>query len=311
MYVVRPETITGRVATVGTLLSNEEIEVRSEVAGRIERIAFKEGGRVKKRDLLVQINADEIKARLLSARYNEQLAAEEEERRRLLSEKQLASRQEYDAALTALNVARAELQLLQAQLAKTSIRAPFDGVAGLRLVSEGSLVTPTILITTFHDSRTVKLDFTLPERYAADIRPGDSVSFTVQGSSRKYSARVYAIPPRIEASTRTLRLRAITENRDGSLLPGGFANVDVHLKERIGCMVPSYAVIPELDIHKVFVCTNGRVEERTVRIGTRTEEELEITSGLSPGDSLITSGLLQIRPGMAVYALEPEQHEAL
>ncbi len=298
--ILLPEKISEKIVTVGTILSNEEVEIRSEIAGKITNIYFKEGDKVKRGELLLKINDDELQARFLSAHSKQKLAEQQEERQRQLSDKNLISPEDYEKSVNEMNVIKAEAQLVQAQLNKTEIRTPFDGIIGLRYVSEGSYISPSTLITTFQDISRVKIDFTFPEKYSGEIKLGNKITFNVQGTSRQFNATVYAISPKVDPNTRTLRIRATCPNHDGYLLPGRFANVEVQLKEKEALAVPSYAVIPEMKKHKVFIYKNGKVEEHTVEIGTRTEEYIEITNGLKSGDTLITSAILQLRSGMAV-----------
>lgn len=298
--IVRSEKVGGKVATVGTVLPSEEVEIRSEVSGKVERILFREGGRVKKGDVLVKINDAELRAQLARARAREDLARQQEERQRQLFEKNLTSKEEYDNALTNLNIARAEVQLIQAQLDKTEIKAPFDGALGLRFISEGSYITPTTLITTLQDTRTVKIDFAIPERYAGIVRVGDRIAFTTEHSAQPLTATVYAVEPKLEQQTRTLRMRARRSNADGALVPGAYSSVEMTLRERVAIMIPSYALVPELKGQKVFVYRNGRAEEQPVDVGLRTDATVEITKGLSAGDTLILSGILQLRSGVPV-----------
>ncbi len=307
IQIIRHEKIGERVQAVGSILANEEIEVRSEIAGKVETIYFKEGGRVRKGDQLLKINDDELQARLLSSRSRLQQAEQQYERQQQLLAKNLVSQQEFDAATNDLNVVRGEAQLIEAQTAKTTLRAPFDGSVGLRFVSEGSYVSPNTLITSLQDIGIVKIDFSFPEKYAGEIKKGDKIAFTVQGRQRTYAGTVYAVAPRIEAATRTVRVRAVSQNTDGTLIPGGFASVEVQLSEKEGLAVPSFAVIPELKRHKVFVFKNGAAEERVVEIGTRLDDRVEIAEGLQAGDTLIVSGILQLRSGMPVVIADKEK----
>lgn len=302
-YTVHSEKLGVRVTTVGTILSNEEVEIRSEISGRIDRLSFKEGSTVKQGELLLKINDTELKAQLLRGESHQELAEQQEERYRLLYEKNLVSKEEYDNAITNLNMAKAEAQLIEAQIYKTEIRAPFDGNIGLRYVSEGSYVTPTTLITTLQDIGIVKIDFSIPEKYAGTIKAGDKITFTVQRTSRTFTGAIYAIQPKIEPGTRTLRVRATSPNRDGALLPGALASVNVFMEEKHVLMIPSYALVPELKGQKVFLLKNGKAEPQSVDIGMRTDERLEVTQGLQAGDTLIISALLQLKPGMAVRSV--------
>jgi membrane fusion protein (multidrug efflux system) len=298
--VVRPVEIGGTVSAVGTVLSNEEIQVRSQVSGQIEKIAFGEGARVSRGDVLVKINDDELQAQLLRAKSRMAIAEQQAERQKQLFEKQFISQEEFNNALNELNVVRAEAQLTEAQISKTEITAPFDGTIGLRFVSEGSYVSPAAVITTLQDNARMKIDFTIPEKYARLIGEGDSIRFRVQTRQESYSARIYSTDSRIDPTTRTLRVRAATPNPKGALLAGAFASVEVALNPRKALTIPAYALIPELRGHKVFVLRSGKAEPRPVVIGDRSDDRVEITSGLAAGDTLITSGILQLRPGMEV-----------
>lgn len=300
VVILQGERMSDRIATVGTILPNEEVDVRSEIAGRIETIAFDEGAHVTKGQLLVRVADAELRAQLARAEARLAIAQDEADRQRQYFEQSLSSKQVYDTAVNELSVAKADADLVRVQLAKTEIRAPFDGKVGLRFVSAGSYVSPAAQITTLQDDTPIKLDFSVPERYAGRLQPGDAVQFTVQGASRQFEASIYAIEPSIDPTTRTLRVRARTPNTDGALVPGAFADVEVVLDERQTLTVPAYAVIPELRGHRVFVYAGGKAESRVVEIGTRTEELVEVVRGLQPGDTLITSAILQLRPGAPV-----------
>jgi membrane fusion protein (multidrug efflux system) len=298
--VVHAREIGGTVSAVGTVLSNEEVQVRSQVPGQVEKISFTEGSRVRRGDLLVKINDDELQAQLLRANSTLAIAEQQADRQKQLFEKQFISQEEYNNAVNQLNVVRADAKLVEAQITKTEIRAPFDGTIGLRFVSEGSYVSPTTVITTLQDNGKMKVDFTVPEKYARMIREGDPIVFRVQTRPEAFSARIYSMDARIDATTRTLRVRAETDNPKGMLLPGSFANVEVSLNPRRSLTIPAYALIPEMRGQTVLLCRDGRAESRPVVIGERSDDRVEITEGLADGDSLITSGILQLRPGMEI-----------
>lgn len=298
--VARYENVSERVATVGTVLSNEEAEIRSEVSGKIERIHFSEGSNVGAGDLLVKIVDDELRAQFRQAEARLSLAKQQEERQRQLREKNLASDQEYETASTQLRLAEAEVELVSARLKKTEIRAPFHGTIGLRYVSEGSYVTPSALISTLQDKGTVKIDFAVPEKYAPMVEKGDKITFSIQGNQDSFEGRIYAIDPKIDPAARTLRLRATSLNRSGALLPGSLASVTISFREKKAIMAPSFALIPDLQGHKVFISSRGKAAARIVRIGMRTEDRVEILDGISEGDTILVSGLLQLRPDLGV-----------
>ncbi len=307
MQVIQPQKLGDRVATVGTILPNEEVEIRSEGTGKIERIFFKEGTQVKKGELLLKINDAELQAQLLRAQNRLAMAERQEKRQSRLFSENLISKEEYDNSVNELNIAQAELQLIAAQLEKTEIRAPFDGIVGLRFVSEGSYLSPATPITTLQDIRVVKVDFKIPEKYAAAIQPGRKINFRVHGTSRQFVGTIYATDNKIDAATRTLHVLALSPNPDGGLLAGAFVNVEVAFEEREALMIPAQALIPELKGHRVFLYKDGKALSQPVEIGIRTDESVEITSGVQAGDTLITSGILQLRPGMAVRLAESNQ----
>jgi membrane fusion protein, multidrug efflux system len=299
--VLQPERLDNRITSSGNVLANEEVEIRSEVQGKIRRIAFKEGGRVKKGDLLVKIDDAELQARLLQAQSGRKLAEDNEFRMRKQLEIEAVSQKDYDAALNELNGAKAEAQLLRAQLEKTELRAPFGGTVGLKQVSEGAYVSPSTLITTLQEIDPVKVDFTVPGKYSGWVKAGQVVRFTVQGSEERHEGKVYAVDPRIDPATRTLRLRASCPNPGGRILPGSFATIEVPLQSvDAALMVPTEALSAGARGATVFLYKAGKAEPRPVQAGLRTDSAVQIVKGLSPGDTVITTGAVALRPGSAV-----------
>jgi membrane fusion protein (multidrug efflux system) len=298
---VEPRGLTERLSTTGTVRANEEVEIVSEISGKISSIHFEEGSRVAAGQLLLKIDDSELLAERQRALYRVELAERDETRQKRLLEDGVIARESYDVALGELNVLRAELQLIEAQLLKTEIRAPFNGVIGLRWVSPGSYLSSQTRIASLKELDPVKLDFTVPEKYSGLMQVGDRISFTVGSSDRTFDGTIYAVEPGIEASTRSIRVRARCPNRDGALVPGAFANVTLVLRSVANALtVPSIAVVPELGGKKVFVYQDGAAQPRTVQTGIRSDTEVEITSGLVEGDLVITTGLLQLRPGAKV-----------
>lgn len=298
--VLQTERLADRISAVGTIMPNERIDVRTEIPGRVREIRFKEGTRVRRGDLLVKIDDRELAAQLARAKSELAIAKKENERQTDLYSQKVSSQREYDTAANNLGVAQAQFDLISVQINKTDIRAPFDGVVGLRNVSEGEFITPTTLITTLLEDHPVKVDFTVPERFAASIDKGDVVHFSVEGSPRTFDATVYALESIIDPNTRTLGVRATSPNADGALVPGAFAEVEVVMPERDAVTVPSFALVPELRGQRVFLYHSGKADPVSVKTGLRTEDRVEVTDGLASGDTLITSGILQLRPGAPV-----------
>lgn len=299
--VLKPEKVADRILATGTVLADEEVELRSETSGRVVRISFTEGSRVAKGDLLLKIDDAELQAQLLKLDSQRKLAEDKERRRRQLLERQNISPEDYDIALNELNAIRAEIQLIEARIAKTEIRAPFDGVIGLRFVSEGSYVSPSTRIASLQDTRAVKVDFAVPERFAPELRRGQEIRFRIAGRDERFPGVIYAVEPKIDPSTRTALVRARAPNRGGSILPGGFAELELTLRTiNDALMVPSEALVPGLEGQKVYVYRGGVAEERRVETGLRTDRTVQVTAGLAPFDTVITSGILQLVSGLPV-----------
>ncbi len=296
-YIVVPQTLNNIVLTTGTILANEEVELMSEVAGKIIKILFKEGSYVNKDDLLVKINDSDLQAQLRRAESKVKLAEEKEFRQRQLRDGNLISQEEYDNTVSELNVNKADYDLIKAQIDKTEIRAPFSGTIGLRSVSEGSYLTTSTVIATLQNLNIIKVDFSIPEKYSTSVRTGDVLDFKISGSATVFKAKIYAIEPKIDPGTRTLKIRAICNTNYSELIPGAFANVELNLKKiSDAILIPSVAIVPELKSQKVYLYKNGVVAEQNVEIGVREETTIQIVSGLNAGDTVITSGILQIRP---------------
>jgi len=299
--VIKPKKIHNKITVTGSVRANESVELKSEISGKIQTIYFLEGTNVNKGDLLVSIKDDELTAELEKLRYNQKLYKDSEYRQKILLEKEAISQEEYDRALTELYTLFADIKIVEAKIAKTKIRAPFDGTIGLRYLSEGSYITSSDPIATLYSIDPAKVDFAIPERYSSLVQIGDEINFTTESVQDVRRGKIYAIEPQIDTETRSLNLRAKGSNKDGALLPGQFARIEIIFNSIDNAiMVPTEAVIPELGGHKVYVNRGGKAESTKVNIGLRTESELEITSGLVPNDTLITSGILQIRPGSEV-----------
>lgn len=299
--VIQPQLLNNRIFTTGTLLANEEVELRVEAPGRVTGIFFAEGGKVKKGDLLLKIDDRELKARLKGKEIEEKEASDLEARKRQLLEIKGISQEEYDKGANALGMIKAEKEIIEAQLAKTEIAAPFDGMIGLRYVSEGSFVSTNTLVATMQDVDPVKVEFSVPEKYVKQIKKGTEITALVGDSKEEYKGVVYAVESKIDLETRTIKARAKIPNPHKDLIPGSFAKVDITLEQLPNAIViPSEAVIPEMTGEKVFTCVNGKVRSVKVRTGIRTESSVQIVEGLNPQDTLIVTGLLLLSDDKAV-----------
>lgn len=304
--VLQPTPFDNTLVITGSVLANESLELKSESSGKITKINFIEGGRVKAGELLVQINDEEIRAQIEKQRYMQKLNKDNEYRQRQLFKKDAISQEEYDNALNRLNTTISDIKLLEAQLQKTRVYAPFDGTIGLRYVSSGAYITPSTVIATLYNNSPVKIEFAIPSRYSPLISTGKKIRFTIENdTARVFDGAVYAIEPSINEETRTLKLRALADNSKGLLIPGQFVKVDLILDSKPNAlMVPTQAVIPGQTGQKVFVARSGKASEVVVETGARTNLNIEVLSGLQPGDTVITTGILQLRHELPIQLVK-------
>lgn len=294
--VVKLQAFENNLSLSGSIEANEQVEIRSEVSGIVDRIYFSEGSNVAKGQLLIKVNDAEIRAQLAQASTKKNLASENERRAKLLLQKEAISQEEYDITRTDLKLAQAQIQLIQAQIAKTSVKAPFSGRIGLRSISPGTYITPSLLVAKLVNTNKLKITFSVPEKYASQIKLNSKISFTVTESDKKYEALVYAIEPEIATETRTLKVRAIAENKNGKLFPGTFANVSLPLDLiKNAIIIPTEAIIPIQGGKKVFISNLGQAKEIMVETATRTDNSILVVSGLKVGDTLLTSGVLSLK----------------
>jgi membrane fusion protein (multidrug efflux system) len=301
-FVAQAGPFAEKLHATGTLRADEAVELQAETTGKIVSINFTEGTRVRAGALLVKLNDADLRASLSRAQYRKQLALLREKRIAQLVKQGVARLEEYDTALAELNVQDADIELTRAQIAKTEIRAPFDGIVGLRYVSDGAFITAATRVATLQRLDRLKIDFSLPEKYAGRIRPRNPMTFTVAGGDQRFKGEIYAQDPRIDAATRTVLVRAWCENPATRLLPGASARVELVLSELDkAILIPSVAVIPGLNELNVYVVgEDQKAERRAVEAGTRLESTVHILSGLRSGDVVITSGLQQMRPGQMI-----------
>jgi membrane fusion protein, multidrug efflux system len=299
--VVTSQPLDNVVNSSGTVLASESVDLAAEASGITQTIAFKEGAHVRKNDLLLKLNDDDLQAQLKKTELQIQLATDQAERQKKLFDSNNSSKEQYDVAVNTLATLKADRENLVASIRKREIRAPFDGIVGLRYVSEGSYVSPTTRIASIQKINPLKVDFAIPEKYAGKVRIGDMVKLSSDETNIEFSGKVYAIEPEIDPATRTVQLRAMCENKGESIYPGGYVHVELRLKQPGGAlMVPTQAIIPVLKGQTVLVRKNGIVVSVPVKTGVRTPSVIQITAGLAAGDTVLTTGILQLRPGMPV-----------
>ncbi|WP_130733954.1 efflux RND transporter periplasmic adaptor subunit [Flavobacterium sp. J27] len=300
-YLVKTEDFSNVISVSGSIDAKEQVEIRSEVSGIVENIYFKEGTTVSKGQSLFKVNDSELRAQLAQAITRKNLAGENERRAQLLLEKEAISQEEYDIASAEYRSLQSQTQLIQAQIAKTNSKAPFSGKIGLRNISPGAYLTPTTVVTNLVNASEVKITFSIPEKYASEIALNSLIEFTVSGATTPFKATIYAIEPAVDVATRTLLVRAIADNKESKLFPGTYANVKLPLNEiKDAILIPTEAIIPVQNGKKVFINEKGKAKEIRIETGARTETSVLVTKGLKAGDTVITSGIMGLKPGTSV-----------
>jgi membrane fusion protein (multidrug efflux system) len=299
--VINTQELDNKIQIVGTILPNEKVELKSEMAGRITGIFFQEGTLVSKGQLLVKINDQELQAQMKKVKLQLDLAIREEERKKKLLEIGGITQEDFDIASNQTKTLNADADLLAAQIRKTEIIAPFQGTIGLRAVSEGEIVSPSTLIASLQQIDPIKVEFDIPEKYGSFLKRGSTINFTVTGSEKIYKGSVYASEPMVDLSTRTLKVRARSSNEDMMLKPGSFIKIDLFFEKNKNAMVvPTEAVIASPKGLKVFTAKNGMAFSRTVKTGARSESTVQIIEGLTINDTVITSGIMQLKDSSRV-----------
>jgi len=299
--VLHPQKFNDNISLSGTIEANEQIDIRSEVSGVVESINFEEGSKVSQGQVLFKVNDIELQAQLSKVQTAQKLAAENERRAKLLLEKQAISQEEYEIVSADFQSASAESQLIQAQLSKTIVRAPFSGTIGLRSISKGTYVTPSTSIAKLVNTNKLKITFSIPEKYTSQVSIGSNLTFTTSDSKAEHQAKIYAIEPEVEIATRTLKMRAIAENKEGKLYPGTYANVKLPLESiDDALMVPSESLIPVQNGKRIFISESGKAKEIDVQIGARTGNEVRVLNGLKAGDTILTYGVMALKNGTPV-----------
>jgi membrane fusion protein, multidrug efflux system len=296
-YIVKPTILDQSISVSGTLKPFEETVLMPDVSGRVVSINLPEGKFVKKGTLLVKLFDSDLQASLKKLQTQLALAEQTEKRQAELIKVSGISQLEYDQTGLQVNSIKNDIEYLKAQISKTEVVAPFDGVVGLRNVSVGAQVTPSISLTTIRMVNHLKLDFSVPEKYSKEVREGKRILFTVQGNDRQYEGKVMATEESIELNTRNLKVRAVVDGNSASLKPGAYANVQLDLEEnKDALMIPTQAIIPQERNKQVIVVKNGKATFVTVKTGVREAAKIEVLEGLASGDTIATTGILFIKP---------------
>ena len=298
--VVRPRILTDEVPIIGSLIPDEEVNLSFEPSGKIVEINFEESTTVQKGQLLAKVNDRPLQAQLQRLVSQLKLAEDRVFRQDALLKRDAVSQEAYEQVKTELATLNADIESVEAQIAQTELRAPFDGIIGLRQVSVGTYASPTTIVAKLTKISPLKLEFSVSERYARDIQVGTNLTFTLEGSLDTYHAQVYARESSLDINTHTLTVRALYPNPSG-IMPGRYASITLKRQEyKDALAIPSQAIVPEMGKDKVFLYRSGKAEPVEIVTGIRTDALGQAVKGLAAGDTVIISGTQQLRTGMDV-----------
>ena len=297
---VKSANVQNTITLSANVMANEEVNLKPEAGGKIIELLITEGSKVQKGQLLVKTNDANLQAQLKKMIVQQKLASEKEQRLKQLLSIKGVSQDEYDIALSTLNAANADVELLKAQIQDTEIRAPFDGTVGLKNISVGSYVSTSDVIASIQQLNPLKIDFTVPQKNASQVHVGDTVYVNIEGMSKQFIGKIYAFDPKIDANSRSLRVRALIDNSKNEIFPGSYAQVSLSLRSENSVVIPSMAVIPDLRGQKTYVVHNGKADLVLIETGVRTDSTVEVIKGLTSGDTVVTAGIMGLKPGMQV-----------
>ena len=303
LFVVNAAEFSNGIQAVGTLLANEEVDIVSEIAGKVVGVYFEEGKPVNKNQLLVKVEDTDLQAQLKRAEYQLKLTSERLERQKILLDKEAVSREEFDQVQTDYNILLADIELLKTKIDKTEIRVPFSGTIGFRNLSVGSYLQPNTVISHLSDQYKLKVEFSIPERYASTSLMGKKILFKTETSEKEHEAVVYAVDSKVDFATRTVVVRGMYNNTKENLKSGMFVRLTLvtDISSNV-ILIPTEAIVPEMDGKKVWIVSEGKAQSRPVTTGFRSNNNIEILSGLEVGDSVMITGLMQVREGSNIKA---------
>lgn len=300
-FLVTPQTISDKIEVPGSLLPAEETQIRTEVSGRVVSLNFQEGTVVKQGDLLVKLFDQDLRATLRKLQVQLEIAIKNEERLRELLTINGISQQDYDLSKLEVENLKADIETTRIAISKTEIRAPYQGKVGLRNISLGSYLSPSDIITTIRQVDQLKLEFSIPEKYAKDVQAGGKVIFRVDGGAQDHIASVIATEGGVDQTTRTLRIRALVVSNHPDLVPGVFAKVLLQLgNSKDALLIPTQAVLPQIRNKQVILYKKDSALFSVVETGIRDSVYVQILSGIKAGDTVVTTGLMAIRPNAKI-----------
>lgn len=308
---VRSERLAFEIEALGTARANESVDVTAKVTNQVTAIRFQEGQRVRRGDVLVELDGAQQRADLAVAEAALAESRSQYERSRELYSTRVLSDSQIEQIEATFKANEARVAAARSRVGDTVVRAPFDGRVGLRRVSVGSLINPGTVITTLDDTGTIKLDFTIPETFLAAAEPGlDITARSVAYPDVRFDGRVGSVDSRVDPATRSVTVRALLPNPDGLLKPGMFLTVRLSRGAADALLVPEQALVPEQGDVYVFVIKDGNAEKRRIRIGQRRVGDVQVVDGLAAGELVVTEGTQKLRNGSAVRLPEGDGETA-
>lgn len=301
IILTKTQVLVSDIEVPGSLLANESTEIRPEVSGKLVQLNVKEGSFISQGALLAKLYDGDLQAQKRKLEVQLKIAEQTENRQAQLLKIQGISQQEYDLSLLQVHNLNADIDIINEAIRKTEIRAPFNGKIGFKSISPGAFVTPSNIICTVSQVSQLKLQFTIPEKYSSEIKNGQSIDFTVDGSDKTFNATVSATESFIEENTRSLSVRSIVKTPNPFLVPGVFAKVRIQLgRNDKAIMIPTVAVVPMGRKKQVFLFKNNKATATDITTGVRDADKIQVLTGLNLGDSVITTGLLFLKQGSDV-----------
>ena len=296
-YIVKPEAYTENIEVPGSVIANEVTEIHPEVSGRVVYLNVREGQFVSQGTVIAKIYDSDLQAQLNKLEAQLKIAEVNEDRARQLVDIQGISKQDYDNSLLTVKNIQADIALIKTEISRTVVRAPFNGKLGLKAISPGAYVTPATIIATINQVSTLKVDFTVPEKYTGKMSIGQLVDFTVEGNTTKYFAKVIATESNVSVTNRSLTIRATVTGNSNGLIPGSFAKVRIGFAPNTSAIfVPSQSVVPTARGKQVILVNNGAAHFSDVETGIRDSTRVEITKGLKKGDTILVTGVMATKP---------------
>jgi membrane fusion protein (multidrug efflux system) len=300
-YEVAPSNMSQSILATGNLLAMQQLELKSEAGGKIIKIGFKEGDKVKIGQLLVKLNDADLKAQLAKLQTSLKLKNTTETRNKQMLEKGGISMEQLELIQNEIAMAKDDISVIEEQIKKTEIYAPFSGTIGFTDITVGTYLMPGSVITTLQQDDELKIEFYLPSKYLSLIKQHEKINFNVESSDKNHEGIVYVIASKVDEKTGSIAVRAVAKNSNHELAPGMFIKVNLNFEsDKKSVMVPSQSIVPILKGQKVFKIAGDSVIDQKIQTGIRNDSMVEVLGGLNIGDKIALKGVIQLKQGSKV-----------